>query len=530
MKLVYVSLMAALLASGCKTGSSKSPHEEIEGFRNNQELNLACDEKEMSLDPRLTASLEAANISRMLFEGLTYMDQNGKIFPGVAKNISIAKDLKSYTFELRDTKWSNGDAVKASDFEFAWKSMLNPELKAPLAYMLFPIQGAKAAFDGKLNHDEIGIHAINDKTLVINLEFPTPYFLQLVATQAYFPVHPEATVASSKLVSNGPFAVDIFVAGQKLELIKNTYYWGAANVKLQKAIISFMDAPAATDAFLNGKIDWVGAPLAALGSDGVKALAGKNEVQTAPACGTSFVRLNTLNSLFANAKIRQAFMLSCDQKGLISKVLHGHEEVATGLVPSDLGLKAEDIAYDPAKASVKFEEGLLDLVITRNDLPALSLSYLASDRVQKVAEFLVQNWKTALNIDIALEPLDAKAFYNKLFAGNYQLALGAWMADYYDPMSFLSVFQSKDNGINCTGWQNPTYTALLAQSDLEVDAAKRLALLQKAQDLLMTDLPILPLFHFAFMYGKNPHLEHATLSPMGAVDFEDAYFVEAPSK
>ncbi len=530
-KICLTLLLTTGLVTGCKFGSSTSSNG-ISDFGKSQEAHFALADNIASLDPRLAHGLAATNVSRMLFEGLTYIDEHGKIFPGIAVNIQISNDLKTYTFVLRDAKWSNGDPVKASDFEYSWKTSLNPEVHSPMAHMLFAIRGAQMLFEGKVGADEVGIHALDDKTLVVNLENPSPYFLQLTATAAYFPVHqkwaeehPDFKDGNEmRCICNGPFRVEAFVPSQKLDLMRNIHYWGNAAVKLDKAHISFMDDAAALAAFQSGEIDWVGSPLSTLGKDGIAQLKQDDKLLTAPAAGTQFLRLNVEKAPFNNQKIRQALMLACDTQAIVANIMQGPQKPARALVPPAMGLQEGPVAYDTVRAALLFEEGLLDMTITRNDLPSLTLSYIASDRMQKLAEAITQNWKSVLNIDIALESSQAPNFYDKLFAQNYDIAAGSWFADYFDPMSFLSIFYHKDNGINCTGWANLEYTNLLDQSNLEIDPTKRMAILQKAQDVLLADMPILPLFHFAFAYGKKSTFEHADLSPMGLVDVEDAYF------
>ena len=496
------------------------------------------EKKTSNLDPRLSQGIAASNISRLLFEGLTYIDSNGKIFPGIAKNIHISPDLLIYTFTLRDAKWSNGQMIKASDFEYAWKSVLNPDKKAPMAYMLFGIKGAKSYFDGTSEMKDIGIQALDDKTLVVTLENPSSYFLQLTATSAYLPVNQEWTEShlsftegdTMKCVSNGPFSVASFVPDQKLELVRNIHYWANTAVKLDKALINFTEDSLAISDFQKGDVDWVGSPLTTLAESGQAALKESNQLMFAPAAGTQFLRLNVTHEPFSNVKFRKALLLSCDTQGIVNNVMKGSQKPAGSFVPPGMGLEEKAPVYDISQAAILFEEALLEMSMTRNDLPELTFTFLKSDRMQKMAQSLVQNWKAALNIEIAIKPQDSGVFYDDLFKSNYQIAAGSWFADYFDPMSFLSVFQTKNNGINCTNWSNPAYTDLLNTSNLEIDPTKRMALLQQAQDILMQDAPILPLFHFVFAYGKNDRLEHSVLSPMGMLNIDDAYFIDPPKE
>ncbi len=497
-----------------------------------QEVRLALPDTLTSLDPRSSQGLSRTNISRLLFDGLTYIDEHGKIFPGIAQNINVSNDLKTYTFVFRDARWSNGDAVKASDFEYSWKSMLKN--KSPSAYMFFPIQGAKGYYEGKLSADDVGIHAMDDKTLVVILDNPSPYFLQLTSTTAYLPVNQKWVEAhpdfKDGFVSNGPFAVSAFTAGQKLELEKNLKYWGQAAVKLGKVSVTFKDEQEALQAFEKGEIDWVGSPFTSLGKEGIGRLNLLGKLDFAPAAGTQFVRINVAQEPFNNLKFRKALSLALDTETVVANVLKGHQKVTHQLVPPGMGLqeKSPVLPHNVDQARHLIEEALNEKFITRNDLQNISLMFINTENMQKLASALVKNWKETLDLDIALDAQEPENFYDKLQAGKYQLAMGSWFADYFDPMSFLSVFQSPKNGINCTGWQNADYTRLLNQSNQEPTPLKRMALLQQAQDVLLNDLPILPLFSFTFSFAKNSELQKAILSPMGVLDLEDAYLTEKP--
>lgn len=523
LRMCSLSLITLGIVTGCKFFTKP------EGGKA-QEVRLALPDTLTSLDPRSSQGLSRTNIARLLFDGLTYIDEHGKIFPGIAQSIHVSTDLKSYTFVFRDARWSNGDTVKASDFEYSWKSMLKN--KSPSAYMFFPIQGAKGYYEGKLSAEDVGIHAMDDKTLVVILDNPSPYFLQLTSTTAYLPVNQKWTEAhpdfKDGFVSNGPFAVTAFTAGQKLELEKNSKYWGQAAVKLGKVSVTFKDEQEALQAFEKGEIDWVGSPLTSLGKDSISRLTLLGKLDFAPAAGTQFVRLNVTQEPFSSLKFRKALMLALDTETLVANVLQGHQKQAHELVPPGMGLQGKTaiLAHNVEEARHLLEEALNEKFITRNDLQNLSLSFINTENMQRLATAIVKSWKETLDLDIALDASEPESFYDKLQAGKYHLAMGSWFADYFDPMSFLSVFQSPKNGINCTGWQNQEYTRLLNQSNLELTPVKRMALLQQAQDVLLNDLPILPLFTFTFSYAKSNELQKATLSPMGILDLEEAYMTE----
>ncbi len=518
-----LSLLTLGLATSCKFGAKQESTVA-------QEAKLAVRDATVSFDPRFAKGLASTNISRMLFDGLTYIDEHGKIFPGVATNIHVSTDLKSYTFVLRDATWSNGESVKAHDFEYSWKSALNPKNKSPYAYMFFPIQGAKSYYEGKAQAEDVGIHAMDDKTLVVVLDKPSPYFLQLTSTTAYLPVNQKST--ESAVISNGPFIVSSYTPGQKLEISKNPKYWSQAAVKLSKINVVFKDDKEALEAFEKGEIDWVGSPFTSLGKESISRLQLLGKVDFTGASGTQFVRLNISKEPFANLKFRKALMLALDTETLVTSVLQGHQKASHGFVPPGMGLqdKTALLPHNVDQARIMLEEALVEMKMTRNDLQDLALSFVNNDNMQKIADALSKSWKAALDLDIKLNSQEPEQFYAALVAEKYSLAMGSWFADYFDPMSFLSVFQSSKNGVNCTGWQNADYTRLLDESNLELNPTKRMAILSQAQDILLNDLPILPLFTFTFTFAKSNELQKAALTPMGIVDLEDAYITQSPTK
>ncbi len=504
-------ILAVCVATGCFFGSKKR----------DQTVRLGTSHKITTCDPRKVQGLCENAVARMLFEGLTYIDENGKLFPGIATKIQISQDLKTYTFHLRDTNWSNGEKVLAQDFERSWKSMLDPETKSPMAYMLFVIKGAKEFYDDKATADSVGVKALDDKTLVVQLTSPSPYFLQLAATANYFPVPQNWDEA--KPVSNGPFTLNQFMQEKPLEFVKNPHYWGNTTVTLEKAELATMDEKELLSAFKKGDIDWIGSPLSTLTQTERDSL---QNVQYAPAAGVEFLRINIQKAPFTNPKVRKALQLAIDTQSITKNILKGGQKPAMGFVPLGMGIHSAEVPFNPAQASSLFEAGLGELSMPKGSVPPITLSFIDSDRMGKIAEQIAQNWKSALNIEVVLDAQSPNKFYDKLFSQDYQIAAGSWFADYYDPMSFLSVFQTPDNGVNCTGWKNAEYSHLLLMSNLEIDPVRRMSYLQQAQDVLMEDLPIVPLFYFTFSYCKNSALDMKTISPMGTIDIENAKFIE----
>jgi oligopeptide transport system substrate-binding protein len=478
-----------------------------------------------TLDPRLSKGLANSNIINMLYEGLTRVDRDGKVLPGLAENIHVSPDMQTYTFVLKDAKWSNGDQITAKDFEMSWNAQRKPEFNAPNTYLFSVIKEGDAA-----------IKATDDKTLVVQLVNPTPYFLQLVATPAFFPVHqkwvqehPDSTDGGKlACVCNGPYTAVPFTKGQTITLIKNDNYSGKAAVKLAQVTFSPNDDYTNFSMYQKGLLDWAGAPLSVLPQDSIEALKKAGDLKSEPAAGTQFLRLNVEIAPFNNTKMRHALCLAVDAQTIIDTILQGEQKLATSFVPPELGLPA--FAYfvpnDLQGARAMFEDALQELQMKQEMLPQLSLTYMDSGNMQKIAESIQKNIKNAFNLDIILKELPREQYYQAMTNKDYMVSLGSWFADYFDPMSFLSIFQYKENGTNNTGWSNSSYTHLLERSCMEMDQQRRLELLSNAQEILMQEMPTIPLYHYAFIHVRSEKLQGVLLSPLGQLNLEESYIVD----
>lgn len=518
-KFYIVTTIAFALSylAGCK---SKEANPKVI-LSNVQEARIGLSEKALTADPRYAKNLSSMNLCQLLYEGLTRCDQKGNILPGAAENIQVSGDMKTYTFKIRPSYWSNGDPVTAADFEYSWKSQLKPQTKSDCSYLLFPIKGAMDAAYGRASVDDVGIQTPDDTTLVVTLENPTPHFLQLVATTTYYPVHKNQNHLP---VTNGPFMIANWAMGEALELAKSSQYWDKTNIRLNKINFSIKDDLDLTTLFENGELDWIGAPVSQMARDAYDNLKASGSFTTAPAAGTQFIRVNVERGPFSNAKIRKAFCLAVDGQAIVDSIMQQNQQVATNFLPPMIAPSEKQYftPHDLQTARELFEQGLSELNQSRENISPINFTYIASQKQDQMAKSLRENWKEAFNVDVELDPCEPTDFYEKLFSGNYDLSSGSWFADYFDPMSFLSIFQYKENGTNATGWSNADYTRLLEQSCLEIDPQKRTDLLVQAQDILMNEMPVLPLFYFSFSFAKNQQLQ-AELSPLGTMQLSQGY-------
>lgn len=515
-------LFAAILCGSCSNEKAE---------KTDQILRIATADDPLSLDPRLVRDLPTVTIMRLLFEGLMRTNSSGVLEPAVAENVIVSEDKMTYTFTLRTSQWSDGTPLTAKDFEQTWKTILAPEFPAPNAYQLFLIKGAKDAKEGRIPLAEIGVKA-NGNTLVVELEQPAPYFLELTSCHFYFPVHGDMRLPNASkqsiVVGNGPFAIDHWHRRNEFSVLKNPHYWDAQSVKLAGVKLQVLDENTAFQLFKSGEIDWTGSPLSTLPQDAIAFLKSKGDLKVAPGAGTHWFRFNTSIAPFENGKMRRAFALALDRQSIVDHVTQGNQLPAIGIVPPALGISEQKYYADHDKLAAQklFEEALVEIGTNKQDL-RVSLYYAANDRNHKIAQAVQQQWNKTFDIDIALESSEAKVLLDKMRTGSYQISLGSWYADIQDPINFLEIFKSKTNLTNQTYWENPAFTQLLERSEME-SSGSRIALLAEAEKILIDGMPVAPLFHSAFNYLKNDHFNGVYFSPLGYLDFKDASMNRGP--
>lgn len=501
-----------------------------------QELRLNLYSEPPTLDPRKATDSTSVNVLLALFEGLTRVDSDNEPKPALAESIKISKDGLIYTFRLRESKWNNGDPITAHDFLKTWQQVLIPSYPAPYAYKLFVIKNGAAIKEGKLPVEKLGVEVPDDQTLIITLEHPTPYFLELLAFPSFFAVNQKSAAATDDwagnagplFVSNGPFNLDKWEHDSEINLVKNPLYWDQDDVCLDNINMSMIDdSTTEFNMFESGELDWAGSPLSNLPSDILPAIEAEGILHTYPIAGGYYYRINTTSFPLTNVHIRQALSYAINREEIIKHVLQGGEQPALGLVPPVSDNSPHDFFHDGdiKLAQKTFKKGLEELGIEK--LPTLSLSYNTNREHQKIAQVIQQQWKEVLGVETSLDHVDWKVYLAKIAAMDYQISRMGWLEDYNDPLSFLEPFRYNDDGPygnnNNTGWTNPTYSELLEQAENELNPKKRLQYLLKAEAIIMEAMPVIPLYFLTFKYVKKPYVKGVYLNPNGTVDYKWAY-------
>jgi oligopeptide transport system substrate-binding protein len=528
----YLSLIISLIFLAVGQGCQASPQKNKKNS-DSQTLRINIQDEPQTLDPRKARGLGGQTLIRILFEGLTRVNKEEKAVLALASSVSISSDLKTYIFRLRESVWSNGDPVLASDFVYAWKTMLSPDFPSDTAFHLYVIKNGKGVKEGTVPIDQLGVKILDNRTLEVELENPTPYFLDLLAFPAFFPIHqkldeqnPSWSQNASTYVGNGPFHLIEWKHQDHLTLVKNNQYWDAPTVKIASLELQMLQEETEFKCFEKQEIDWAGSPLSTLPVDTLDSLRKENKLNTKELLGTYFIRANTEAPPFNHSSMRKAFALAIDRGAIVDHVTRGNQIPATGLVPISLKLQKQPYFQDGdlTEAQRLFEEALMVQELTKEKFPEISLLYRASERNHLIAQAVQQQWFEAFGIRVKLQSVEGKVYFDRISKQDFQLSSGSWIADFADPINFLEVFKFKRGGSNNTFWENPRYIELLDQSAQIADPQQRLELLAQSEQILIDEMPMIPIFYYTMLYVNQPHLKDVVLSSMGQIDFKWAYF------
>ncbi|PRR92062.1 MULTISPECIES: peptide ABC transporter substrate-binding protein [unclassified Bacillus (in: firmicutes)] len=532
--LIFTLVLSACGFSGNKSGDSNSSSGEAKTT-----LNVNISTEPFSLHPGLANDSTSGSVIRQTFEGLTRINAEGKPENAMASDIKTSADGKTYTFTLRDAKWSNGDPVKAEDFEYAWKWALDPKNESQYAYQLYYIKGAEAANKGKAKVADVGIKAKDDKTLVVELENPTPFFTELTAFYTYMPVNKKVaeknknwyTNAGENYVSNGPFALTKWKHGGSITLEKNNEYWDKDTVKLKKINMSMIkDTNTELSMFEKGELDWAGSPTGNLPTESLKSLKNKGNLKIQTIAGVYNYKFNTEVKPLNNANIRKALAYSINRQAIVDKITQGEQVPAMAIVPPTMeGFEDNKTGYfkdhDVATAKEFLEKGVKELGYKSvSDLPALKLSYNTDEAHQKIAQAIQEMWKKDLGLKVELDNSEWNVYIDKLHSGDYQIGRMGWLGDFNDPVNFLELYKDKDGGNNDTGWESKEYKQLLNDSAKETDKTKREEMLKKAEEIIINDMPIAPIYFYTQLWVQDPKLKGVVVSGLGDAQYKWAHF------
>jgi oligopeptide transport system substrate-binding protein len=470
-----------------------------------------------SLDIHAVQGVPEAHLLRDLYEGLITEAADGRHIPGAAESWIASQGGTVYTFRLRpDGKWSNGDPVTADDFVFAFRRGMTPATASPYAFLMYPVKNGRAVTAGKRAPDALGVRAIDDLTLEITLERPTPYFLGQLTHYFAYPLH-RASVASGergwtrpgKLVSNGAYVLAEWTPQSHITLRRNRHFHDAANVRIDTVrFVPTEDASAELKRYRAGELDLTATvPLESY------RWAEENlpdELRKSPSLGVYYYAFNTALPKFADPRVRRALAMAIHREIITDKITRAGETPAYGWVPPGT------LGYDaPARVGWAAMDGPVRVTEAKRLMRAagygpdhplgVELLYNTSEGHKKIAIAVAAMWK-ALGVKVTLRNEEWKVYLASRNQGDFEVSRAGWIGDYNDPYTFLEILRGDAGLINATGYADPTYDGLLDQSARERDPARRAGLMREAETKLLDDLPVIPIYFYVSRALVKSHI------------------------
>jgi ABC-type oligopeptide transport system substrate-binding subunit/tetratricopeptide (TPR) repeat protein len=452
-----------------------------------------------SLDPIMAMDTESSGVIDQLFSGLVAMSPEMDVVPEMARTWEVLESGRAYIFHLReDARWSDGTPVTAADFEHAWKRVLDPATSSPNASFLFDVKGARAYHQGEVSSPEhVGVRALDQFTLLVNLEEPTSYFPHLLTCNATYPV-PRHVVEirgvswteTGNIVTNGPFRLEAWHPGQSLVLTHNPGYPGRFAGNVQQVELSLCpDWITVLETYEAGGLDIFEMLRLPLAERDRARQQHAGEYVSGPELSTGFVVFNVSQPPFDNPRVRQAFAQAINREILANVILRGSVFPATGgFVPPGMPGHSAGIGlrYDPDQARqllawAGYPGG--------QGFPVVELLTAQTDFAARVGEYLQAQWRENLGVEITWKAAEWAALLDKVHKSPPHLFLSAWRADYPDPHNFLSVCL----GQPWTKWRNAAHDKLVEEARRATDQGERMKLYQQADQILIKEIPIMPL-------------------------------------
>mgnify|MGYP005671981943 FL=1 len=478
------------------------------------------------IDPHIVTGVPEHHILISLCEGLTIPNLNGGgNLPGAAESWTLSEDGKEYIFNLnKNAKWSNGDPVTASDFVWSWMRILTASLGSQYPDMLYYLEGAEEYHTGVTsNFDEVGVKAIDDYTLKVNLKNPTPFFVGMLSHYSTWPVHKDTVLKHGEIddrngqwtrpgnfVCNGPFQLKSWELNNKIVVEKNPNYWDAEKVRLNEMHFYPVSNVMTEDRmFRAGQLHVT----STLPSQKCPIYIEENnpDLRIDPYMGQYFYRLNINNPSLKDVRVRKALAFSIDRKLLVDKVTKCGQIPAYSFTPPGSNGYQPDtkIPFDPELAKKLLNDAGYS---ESNPFPKLEILFNTNEDHRKLALAIQQMWQQNLGIEVELVNQDWKVYLSREMVGDFQVSRAGWIGDYEDPNTFLDLMRP-NRGNNKTGWEDANYDSIVERANSTNDQAQRYELLKEAERILIDNMPIIPLYTYVRSYqlspdvkGYNPHI------------------------
>lgn len=553
-----ILLMSVVLLTGCSTNNLPTADTENIASSNNANQNLASSQvlnvslgaEPDSLDVAKVSDSYSAEIVLQTNETLTRLElnENGEtvIVPGAAESWDVSEDGLEWTFYLRDALWCDGEKLTAHDYEYGMKRILNPSTMSPIARFLFPLKNGSAIIQGEADIETAGVEAIDEKTLIITLEEPLPYFLHLTTGRAMVPQRQDIVEkygdaygsSADKTVSSGIFKVEEWTHNSNVKLVKNENYWDAESVILEEINMKIISETMA----LMGELMNGGVHMAGVGNpewmDRLDAQGNFKKI-TGDLPRTFYIFMNQEIPLFSNAKVRQALSASLDRDEIANIIFDGMYEPAYGWVapPVSVGTSSDNFRNQSGNViqslvestpdpKALFIEGLKELGMDEDPSLITIELMVPTTGSYAFAEYLQQVYNEKLGIQIQLDTCEWPVFQERNRQLDYQMGFKSWGGGHNDPTSFMDLWLT-DNHIVPIGWSNESYDQLVVEAATELDPEKRLNMFIEAEKILLVDdCAVIPYIYAQQNTYINDKVQGIMQPDFGFNIFKYAYILE----
>ncbi|HEY3367681.1 MAG TPA: peptide ABC transporter substrate-binding protein [Symbiobacteriaceae bacterium] len=544
--LILASLLVLSVLLAACSGTKKADAPAAAKPADKQEITLNLGEEPPNLDSAKATDQVSFDVLNQVMEGLVRNGEGFKLLPGIAEKWTV--DGAAYTFNLRkDAKWSDGKPVTAKDFKYAWMRALDPKTASDYAYQLYYIKGAEAYSSLKIDDKDydakakdlsakVAIETPDDYTIKVTLTQPTPYWLSLMSFTTYLPQREDIVTKNGekyaadadKFIGNGPFVLKTWVHEDSIVLEKNSNYWDAANVKLAKATYKMIKENAT---FINmyeaGELDATGVP-----GEYIDKYKSDKGFSTMADVTSWYLTFNTKRPAMANVNLRKAVSAALDRKAFVDSIMKNGSMPAAGLVPASMagvdGKTFRAVSGDHLAPTANKEEAVKywnaaqkDLGVTKLTIKLLTGDSTAAKKYAQGVQEMLQNVLPGLTVD--LDPTSFKVRLQRTKDSDFDVVYAGWGADYNDPMTFMNMWVTGGT-YNDAKWSNKDYDKYVKDAETNPDNKVRMDDMAKAEKILMTELPIVPIYTPAANRVLRPYLKGMKFFPLGAgIDLKGAY-------
>ena len=482
-----------------------------EALAENQVFTYRVLDEHSSVDPQIVEDVSGSDVVRDLFEGLMNQDAQGRLVPGTATGYTVSDDKLTYTFSLRnDAKWSNGDPVVAGDFVYAWKRAVSPALASPYSWFmeLMSIENAARIIAGDVPVDELGVSAPDDRTLVVRLSQPLPYFPQMVTHATTFPVNPAVVAAHGadwtkpeNIVSNGAYVLTEHIPNERSVRERNPMYWDAENVLLEKTVaLVINDENTALTRWLAGELDRTEVPA---GQFPRLRKEHPGEAISFPRLCNYYYTFNLSESgpeAFRDVRVRKALALAVDRRIITENILAGGQIEAFTFTPAaTANFEVPDVeiaSMSQAERDASAKLLLAEAGYGPDNPLKFEMIYNTSESHKRIAVAMSQMWKQKLGVETTLANMEWKTFLEVRANQDFELARGAWCGDYNEASTFLDLLTSP-SGYNDGKYSNTMVDELMTEAKTANDTQ---AIYTKVEQVIAEEAPIIPIYHYAGVY------------------------------